>query len=255
MTATNVTTTRLSVPRSAGFVSKTMALVAKDLRIEVRARDTLPPMLAFSLAVTLLLAFTLPSSTAPGRAVNLPVGSVALNDVLAGFLWITILFAGLVGFARTFEVERREGAIDSLLLVPVDRSALFIAKALANLTFVVLVEVFLLPLFLLLFQIDVATDWWLLVVILLLGDIGFVAVGTLFASLAARTTSRELMLPILALPVLVPLFIAGVELTSDLFARGGTESIVDEGWFVVLLAFDVVIGVAGALVFEFALDN
>jgi heme exporter protein B len=231
-----------------------LALVAKDLRIELRAKDTLPPMLAFSLAVTLMLAFTLPSSTSPGRAIDLPVGTVALSDVLAGFMWVTILFAGLVGFARTFEVERREGAIDSLLLVPVDRSALFLAKAAANLGFVVLVEIFLVPLFALLFQIDISGDWWLLVLILLLGDIGFVCVGTLFASLAARTTSRELMLPILALPVLVPLFIAGVELTSDVFGAGA-RSITDEGWFVILLAFDAIIGVAGALVFEFALDN
>jgi heme exporter protein B len=242
-----------AAPRS-GFGSKTVALIVKDLRIEMRAKDTLPPMLAFSMAVTLMLAFTLPSATAPGRVVELPVGAIALGDVLAGFLWVTILFAGLVGFARTFEVERREGAIDSLLLVPVDRSALFIAKAVANLAFVVLVEVFLVPLFLLLFQIDISSDWWLLIVVLMLGNIGFVSVGTLFASLAARTTSRELMLPILALPVLVPLFIAGVELTSDLFSEGA-RSITDEGWFVILLAFDAIIGVAGALIFEFALDG
>ena len=255
MSATGVSAPTIARPRAPGFASKTLALIAKDLRIELRARDTLPPMLAFSLAVTLLLAFTLPSSTAPADPVDLPVGTVPLNDVLAGFLWITILFAGLVGFARTFEVERREGAIDSLLLVPVDRSALFIAKATANLTFVVLVEVFLVPAFLLLFQVDVGADWWLLVAVLLLGNLGFVSVGTLFASLAARTTSRELMLPILALPVLVPLFIAGVELTSDVFATGGAESVTDKGWFVILLAFDAIIGIVGALVFEFALDG
>ena len=241
--------------RGPGFVAKTLALVAKDLKIELRARDTLPPMLAFSLAVTLLLAFTLPSATTPGRPVELPVGTIALSDVLAGFLWITILFAGLVGFARTFEVEQRDGAIDSLILVPVDRSALFIAKAAANLAFVLLVEIFLVPLFVLLFQIDVGGNWWLLASVLLLGDLGFVSVGTLFAALAARTTSRELMLPILALPVLVPLFIAGVELTSDLFSESGAGAITDAGWFGILLAFDAIVGIVGALVFEYALDG
>ncbi|MGH2755573.1 MAG: heme exporter protein CcmB [Actinomycetota bacterium] len=255
MTAVEVSSGQPVAARGPGFVSKTTALVAKDLKIELRARDTLPPMLAFSIAVTLLLAFTLPTATTPGRPVELPIGAVPLSDVLAGFLWITILFAGLVGFARTFEVERRDGAIDSLVLVPVDRSALFIAKAAANLAFVLMVEIILVPVFILLFQIDLAGNWWLLVLVLLLGDLGFVSVGTLFAALAARTTSRELMLPILALPVLVPLFIAGVELTSDLFSATGAGAIGDEGWFGILLAFDAIVGIVGALVFEYALDG
>ncbi|MEA2498017.1 MAG: heme exporter protein [Actinomycetota bacterium] len=236
--------------RELGLFAKVAVLVGKDLRIESRGRDTLPPMLAFSVAVTLLLAFTLPGAprlTAPG---SLVLGTVPLADVLAGFLWVTILFAGLIGFGRTFEVERTEGAIDSLLLLPIDRSGLFLAKAFANLTFVATVEIVLLPVFGLLFGFDLGVRWFGLALVTILVDIGFVAIGTLFAGLASQTRSRELVLPILALPALVPLFIAAVELTSGLFLAEGLSA----GWFAILIASDVIFSVVGALAFEFVLD-
>jgi len=237
-----------------GFVSKTTLLIRKDLLVETRARDTLPPMLAFCLTVALLLAFSLPGSTVMSDAVDLPVGTIALADVIAGFLWITILFAGLIGFARTFEVERTEGALDALLLVPLDRSGLFAAKALSNLAYIVIVQLVLVPVFALFFSLDLGVDWLILAGVIALVDIGFVSIGTLFASLAAQTRSRELILPVLALPALVPVFIAAVELTSDLFMGGGLEAVAARGWFGVLLVFDLVFATVGALAFEFAID-
>jgi heme exporter protein B len=238
----------------AGFLAKTWVLAKKDLRIEARGRDTLPPMLAFSVAVTLLLAFTLPGAprlTPPSALVS---GTVPLADVLAGFLWITILFAGLIGFGRTFEIERTEGAVDSLLLMPLDRSGAFLAKALANLAFIAAVEVVLLPVFGLLFGLDLGIRWLVLSLVVVLVDIGFVAIGTLFASLAAQTRSKELILPILALPALVPLFISAVELTSQSFLGGGLGRTTSTGWFGILVASDIIFLVVGTLGFEFVLD-
>jgi len=237
-----------------GFVSKTTLLIRKDLLVEMRARDTLPPMLAFCLTVALLLAFSLPGNAVMSDVVDLPVGAIALADVIAGFLWITILFAGLIGFARTFEVERTEGALDALLLVPLDRSGLFAAKAFSNLAYLVAVQCVLVPVFALFFSLTLGADWLVLLGIIVLVDIGFVAIGTLFASLAAQTRSRELILPVLALPALVPIFIAAVELTSDLFMGGGLEAVAARGWFGVLLGFDLVFATVGALAFEFAID-
>lgn len=237
-----------------GFLGKTLLLARKDLRVEARGRDTLPPMLAFAFAVTLLLAFALPGESRLTAPVRLPLGSVELADVLAAFLYVTILFAGLIGFARTFEVEREERAIDALLLAPLDRSGLFLSKALANLLHLVAVELFLVPAFALLFSFDLGARWLVLVVVLALVDVGFVSVGTLFASLAAQTRSRELMLPILALPILVPIFIAGTQLTSDLLEGRGLAAVTARGWFVILAGFDVVFAIAGALAFEFVLD-
>jgi len=231
-----------SAASDAGFVAKTMALGRKDLRIEARARDTLPPMVAFALGVTLLLAFTLPDAD-PQPA-----------TVLAGFFWITVLFAGLIGFARTFEVERQDGALDALLLTPIDRSAIFLAKAAANLFYIALVQVLLLPAFTILFSLRVGPGLGALLLVTALVDVGFVAVGTLFASLAAETRSRELMLPILALPVLVPPFIAGVELMSNLITGASFGELTNAGWFVILVVYDIVFFVVGALAFEFAVE-
>ncbi len=235
-------------------MAKTGALVGKDLRVELRGRETLPPMVAFAFTVSLLLAFAAPAPTRLRDPIALPLGAVAYVDVIAAFFWITVLFAGLIGFARTFEVEREDGAIDVLLLIPVDRSGLFLAKATANLTFLAVVEAVLLPSFGLLFHFDLGLGWLSLIVVVILVDIGFVAIGTLFAAVAAHTRSRELVLPILALPALVPLFIGAFELTSDLLAGDGLDAIASRGWFAILLAFDVVFAVTAALGFEFVID-
>lgn len=238
-----------------GWVAKTLSLVRKDLRVEARARETLPPMLAFSLAVTLLLAFTLPSSGALEAPREIPgAGLVVLADVLAGFLWVTVLFAGLIGFARAFEIDRADGALDALLLVPLDRSGLFAAKALTNLISLIALQVILFPVFALFFGIDLGSVLGPILLVMILVDIGFCAIGTLFSSLAAQTRSRELILPILALPALVPVFIAAVELTSDLFIGGGLGAVTEQGWFGILIGFDVIFVTLGALAFEFTLD-
>jgi heme exporter protein B len=230
----------------AGFVTKTMWLAAKDLRIEMRARDTLAPMLGFAGAVALVLAFALPEASAADNAV--------VASVQAGFMWVTVLFAGLIGFGRTFEVERAEGALDSLLLVPVDRSALFASKALSNLAFLVVLETVLLPLTALLFAFDLGGSWGAMMAVVALVDLGFVAVGTLYAALAAQTRNRELLLPLLALPALVPVFIAALELTADLLLGAGFDALAARGWFGILVTFDVVFVTAGAVLFDAVLD-
>ncbi|MQA99415.1 MAG: hypothetical protein GEU78_03855 [Actinobacteria bacterium] len=237
-----------------GFLSKTMALVRKDVRVEIRARETLLPMMMFAFTVTLLLAFTLPGGPTGGRALRLPAGTLPASDVLAGFLWVTVLFAGLIGAARTFEVEREHAAIEALLLVPLDRSGLFIAKALVNLTYVVALQVILIPAFSLLFDLRLAERSGSMLAVVALVDVGFVVVATTFAALAARTRSRELLLPILSLPALVPIFIAAVELTSTIFAGEPAGSVAGSGWFGVLLAFDVIFTITSIVTFEFVLD-
>ena len=238
-----------------GIWTKVVVLVRKDLRIEARARDTLPPMLAFAGTVTLLLAFALPPNTAFTRPARPLIGALPGSDVLAGFFWVTVLFAAVIGFARTFEVERADGALDPLLLAPVDRSGLFAAKALVNLAYLVGVEIMLVPAFALLFAANLGTGWIVLISVIGLADIAIVAIGTLFAALVAQTRSRELMLPVLALPVLVPAFIAAVELSADAFAGASIPTVAGRGWFGLLIAFDVVAVVVAALTFEFALED
>jgi len=254
-TATAPSITNVASQREAGFLRKTWIVARKDLRIEMRARETVPPMLAFAFTVTILLAFALPPVTTLRAPLDTPLGAVLVADVVGGFLWVTILFAGLIGFARSFELERVDGALDSLLLVPLDRSGLFAAKALVNLVYLVAVEIFLVPAFGIMFAANLGTGWIVLIFVMVLADVGFVMVGTLFSALAAQTRSRELMLPVLALPVLVPLFIAAVALTSDVFGGAGLEEVAARGWFGILVAFDVLFLVTGALTFEFAVDQ
>ncbi|MDQ3878601.1 MAG: heme exporter protein CcmB [Actinomycetota bacterium] len=237
---------------SAGFIGKTWALVQKDVRIELRGRDTLPPMVAFGVAVGLLLAFALPGDPHLSRSIG--SSGARLADVVAGFFWVTVLFAGLIGFARTFDIETEDGALDALLLVPIDRSGLYMAKALSNLAIVIATEVVLLPVFAFVFGLDLGIRWLDIVGIVALVDVGFAAVGTLFASIAAHTRSRELLLPLLALPVLVPIFIAAVELSSRTFLGGGLAAVKGSGWFVILVAYDIVFAVASALIFEFVVE-
>jgi heme exporter protein B len=226
----------------AGFAAKVVALAAKDARVEVRARHTLVPMVVFALAVAVVLGFTLPDPTRVG------------GGVVAGWFWITILFAGLIGFARTFEVERDDGALDVLLLAPLDRSGLFAAKALANLCAVVVVETVLLPVFGVLFGLELRGRWALLASVVLLADIGFASLGTLVSALSAQTRSRELLLPVVALPLLVPLFIAAVELSGDLLTGRPLEEVAARGWVAILVTLDVVATTLGALTFEYAVD-
>ena len=238
-----------------GFIGKTAMLARKDVRIEMRARETLPPMLAFAFTVTVLLSFTLPGTPELQAPRTLPaVGTVALADVLAGFLWVTVLFAGLIGFARTFESEREEDAIESLLLLPVDRSGLWLAKTIANLAFIAAVELFLIPAFSILFGFKILGDLHVLIAVVLLIDIGFVAIGTLFSALAAQTRSRELMLPILALPALVPIFLGAVELSSDLFLGRGLTGEGAGGWLAIVAVYDVVVIAVSVMAFEYAID-
>lgn len=241
--------------REMGFLAKTARLARKDLRIEMRARETLPPMLAFAFTVTVLLSFTLPGTPELQAPRTLPaVGTVALADVLAGFLWVTVLFGGLIGFARTFESEREEDAIESLLLLPVDRSSLWLAKAGANLAFIGAVELFLIPAFSVLFGFKILGDLPVLIAVILLVDIGFVAIGTLFSALAAQTRSRELMLPILALPALVPIFLGAVELSSDLFLGRGLTGEGAGGWLAIVAVYDVMVVAVSVMTFEYAID-
>lgn len=237
-----------------GFAGKTGLLAMKDIRIEGRAREVLPAMVTFVLAVMLLLAFSLPPGSRVTDRVRFLPGSVPLVDALAGFLWVTVLFAGLIGFARLFELEREEAAMDALLLVPLDRSGLFLAKALVNLAFLVLVQLVTIPLFVLLFGLELGARWAPLVLVVLLVDVGFVSLGTLFAAISSRARSRELLLPVLALPALVPIFIAGTELTADAFLGASFAAMAERGWFVVLITFDVIFGIVGALAFDFVLD-
>jgi heme exporter protein B len=174
------------------YLADVGALARKDLLLELRARDTLPAMLLFVLSTLVVFHFVLPADSSELAA--------------TGLLWVAILFTALLGLTRAFAAEREQGLIDGLVLAPSDRSAIWFGKALSILVFLGLAELVALPAFALFFG-DVG--WWLIAGVAL-ADVGIAAVGTLLAAMAAASRARELLLPLLFLPLAIPIVVGGV---------------------------------------------
>ena len=161
------------------------------------------------------------------------------------------MFAGILSLNRSFAVEKEEGCTQALLLAPVDRGAIYIGKLLSNLIFMLTTELIILPLFIVLFNLNITGGIPLLVLVFFLGTLGFASVGTVFSAIAANTRMREVMLPILLLPVTVPVLIAAVETTS--FAIGVRDDA--SFWFKLLIVYDIVFTITSFLIFEYVIEE
>ena len=218
----------------AAFLRKTWAIAAKDLRAEWRAREVFVTMVAFSVVAVLIF----------GMAFDLRVPRPEL--VAPGVFWATILFTGTLGLNRSFGAEADRQSLPGLLLAPMDRSAIYFGKLLASLLFMIAVELFLLPVVLVIFDTNLIRPWILAAT--LLGTVGYVAVGTLFAALAANVRARESMLPILLLPVMIPVFTAGLALSNAVV--DGREFADYQHWLMILLIYDLIFASIAFLVFD-----
>jgi heme exporter protein B len=218
------------------------ALIRKDLRLELRTRESVPAMVLFSLGTFVLFHFALDRPAVDG-------------DLAAGVLWVTLLFAAILGINRLFVAEREEGGFDGFLLAPVDRTALFVAKAAVLFAFLVALETAAVAAFAVLL-LD-PSPWPALpglAVVLVLADAGLAVVGTLVGALAVQTRARDLLVPLLAIPLTVPLVIAGARATSPLLAAGGAEAL--EGrWLLILGLYDLVFGLLAYAIFDFLLED
>ena len=221
------------------FLRKVWAIVVKDVAAELHTREMVSAMLVFSVLALLIFSFTLDLRGEMARA------------AAPGVLWATVAFAGTLGLSRSLARERQAGCIDGLLLAPVDRSAIFFGKALGNLAFMVVVEVVLLPLFSALFDVPLLRPGVL--VVMALGTAGYAAVGTLLAAIAVNTRAREVMLPILLLPLAIPVLIAAVQATGGL-VEGGTLAEVG-GWVRLLVTYDLVIVAVSTLTFGYVVEE
>ncbi|HVH51255.1 MAG TPA: heme exporter protein CcmB [Gaiellaceae bacterium] len=174
------------------YLADVRTLTRKDLLLELRARDTLPAMLLFVVATFVVFHFTLPAHS---------------SDLAAsGLLWVAILFTALLGLGRAFVPEREQHTLDGLVLAPCDRSAIWLAKSLATLAFLVAAEIVALPVFALFFHgVDAATIGGVA-----LADVGICAVGTFLGAMAVATRARDLLLPLLFLPLAIPIVVGGV---------------------------------------------
>jgi heme exporter protein B len=209
------------------FLDAVWLVIRKDLLIELRSREILYTTVFFALSCVLVFSF---GFVQEGRAVE---------GAAAGILWIAVAFAGTLALGRTFERERQSDTLRALLIAPVDRPALYVAKLIGVLVLLLAVEVVIVPLVAILFDAPFAAAPLTLVALLFTGTLGFAAVGTLFAAMLVRTRSRDVLLPILLYPITVPVIIAGVRGTAALM-QAEPDVASARAWVSMLVFFDVV---------------
>jgi heme exporter protein B len=223
------------------FMRQLRALIWKELLVEARTRETVLAGAVFALLVLVIFNF----------AFDLRVESVAA--VAPGVLWVTVTFAGQLSLGRAFSRERDRRTLDGLLLAPVDRSALYLAKVVVVVVSMLGVQVVAVPAFLALFNLRV--DFVLLIAALVLGTVGLAGVGTLFAAMAAHTRAREVLLPLLLFPVQVPVILATVKSTGAAIRVPGLEPSDVGNWLSLLLGFDALFLALSVILFDFAIEE
>lgn len=220
----------------------TTALLRKELRLEWRTREAVPAMALFSVTTFVVFHFGIQQDAVSGA-------------LASGVLWVTILFAAMLGANRLFVSDVEDGALQGILLAPIDRTSLYLAKAIAFVAFLAVVQVVAVPAFYVLLLGPEALDAVPgLLAVLVLADVGIAVSGTLVAGLATQTRSRDLLGPLLGLPLLLPVIIAAARATEPLFAPRGAGALPLE-WLAVLALYDVVIGLIAVAVFDFLLED
>lgn len=225
--------------RFSGYLRAISAMVWKDLTAELRSRELLSAMLVFALLVILIFNF----------ALELDIRT--RETVTSGVLWVTFAFAGTLGLNRSMAVERDRGCLDGLLLVPVDRSALYFGKVLGNLIFMLIVEAIILPVYSLLYDVNLFHPG--LMAVILLGSVGYVAVGTLLSTMAVQARTRDVLLPILLFPVVLPLLVAALKASNGFLQGFNMEEIWP--WVYLLIAYDVIFIAVAFMVFDFVVEE
>jgi len=221
------------------YLNAVRAVIWKDLTAEWRTRENLSAMLVFALLVILIFNFAL------------ELDIQAQESLSAGVLWATFIFAGTIGLNRSMAVEKDRGCLDGMLLAPVDRSVIYFGKAIGNLIFMLLVEIIVLPVYSFLYQVPVFQPGFLLVV--LLGSIGYVAVGTLLATMVIQVRTRDILLPILLFPLTLPVIIAAVKASQGFLQMVPLDDIA--AWLNLLIVYDLIFTSVAFMVFDYVVEE
>ena len=223
------------------YLRQLYAIIWKDVVVELRTRERVAAMGGFTVLVGILFNYAIDPSVVEPQA------------IAAGLIWLTIVFGGMLGLGRTFSLEEEEGAFQGILLSPIPRDAIYLGKVAANFIILTVVTALIFGVFALFFGLEFGGHPVALTGVVLLGILGFVAIGTLFSAISSGTTMGDTLLPILVFPLLIPLVIFGVTATSSLFA-GLPVSEVD-GNIRMLGAFASVALFAGAGLFRFVVEE
>ena len=217
------------------------AILWKDLAAEARSKELISAMLVFSLLSVIAFNF----------ALELDKNNRA--TVVSGVLWVTFLYAGTLGLNRSMAMEQDRGSMEGLLLSPVARTVIYFGKMLGNIVFMALVEIILIPIFVALF--NAPLFHWGVLLTAALGTVGYAAVGTLLAAMAVRTRAREVMLPILLLPIAIPVLLAAVKATAGFLQPGVVPLEEITPWLNLLLAYDVIFLAVAYMVFDYVVEE
>ena len=213
------------------YLNQIKAIVLKDIATELKTKELFSSMFIFALLVIIIFIFS----------VDLSI--VKANEVGPGVLWVAFLFAGTMGLNRSFMLEKENGCLEGLILTPADRTAIYFGKLISNLIFLLVMEIFILPLFMIFFNIDLISFLGPLLIVIFMGTLGFCAIGTLLSSLSSNLKTREIMLPILLYPLIVPVVIAVVRMTGQILSGESLGSMMN--WVGLTVAFDIIfIGVS-----------
>lgn len=221
------------------FLRSVGAIIWKDLAAELRSRELISAMLVFAILVILIFNFAL------------ELDPKTRSTITAGVLWVTFAFAGTLGLNRSMAIEKDRGCIDGLLLAPVDRSAIYFGKSIGNLIFMLIVEAIVLPVYSILYNVNLFIPGLLLVI--LLGSIGYVTVGTLLSSMAVQTRTRDILLPILLFPVEIPVFIAAVKASTGFLQAVDVSEIMP--WINLLIVYDIIFTAVAFMLFDYVVEE
>jgi heme exporter protein B len=221
------------------FLKAIGAIIRKDLTAEWRSRELFSAMLVFALLVILIFNFAL------------ELDARARASVTSGVLWVTFAFAGTLGLNRSMATEKDRGCLDGLLLAPVDRTVIYFGKAIGNLIFMFIVELIVLPIYSVLYNTNLFHPG--LLVVVLMGSIGYVAVGTLLSTLAVQTRTRDILLPILLFPLVIPVLIAAVKASGG-YLQGLAFSEI-RNWINLLVVYDVIFIAISFMVFDYVVEE
>ncbi len=221
------------------FLGATRAIFYKDLQAELRGRDLIGAMSLFALLAVLVFSFAL------------ELDRIARAESISGVLWVTIIFASILGLNRSMAQERDQGNFDALLIAPIDRAALFAGKLAGNFVFVTVVALVIVPLMTIIYNITLINGWVL--VTLVLGTFGVTVIGTLLSAMTVQTRGREALLPIVMLPITLPLLLAAVRATTSILQ--GAEPDTWLFWIGLLAALDVIFLTMSVLLFGYVVEE
>ncbi len=223
------------------FTRQLGILIWKDVVIDIRRKENFLSMFLFSLLTLIIFNFSF------GDDPEL------FQLMIPGVIWVVFLLAGVLGLSKTFIQEVENGCMKGLLMAPIDRGHLFLGKMMSTTLFLSLVQLLTVPLFFLFFDLTLVRQWWMLVLVMLAGTLGFASLGTLLAAMTATLRGREMLLPILLFPLMTPNLLSVVHITSDIFFGGVWSEV--WSWWKLLIAFDVIVGIVSYLSFEFILED